>query len=420
MMNAISSSRQWPGRAAQLAGVVSLLVVAGAGTADARRAPKPEVRPEIAGFSSAALARVDSAIAGAIRNGASPGAALAVGRGGMMVRLRGYGRTDWLTGAPLVTDSTIFDLASLTKPVGTATAAMLLMHEGLLDANLPIHSYLRNWPKTGPHARITVRHLLNHNSGLPAGLNLFTGVGTRQDRIERIATARLQSTPGTTRVYSDVGMILLASIVEELAGTRLDWFLEQRVFSPLAMHDTRFNPLSEVWDSPFERARIAPTELDMTVRRRHLHGEVHDRNAAALDGVAGHAGLFSSARDLSLFAQAILDATRGQPTQFAADGGFARLLSRDPAVNRPLGWDTPNGARSPAGDYFSATSFGHTGFTGTSIWIDPDQDLFVVLLTSRLNPSATNQKHLALRREVHDLVHLALLNPPRPRRITQQ
>jgi CubicO group peptidase (beta-lactamase class C family) len=373
--------------------------------------PRREVIPELAGFSSVRLARVDSAIETAIRDGAAPGMALAVARQGRIVRLRGYGRIDWGPFAAPVTDSTLYDIASLTKAVGTATAALLLIHDGRLSPDRPIWHYLEYWPSTGAHGRITARHLLMHTSGLPAGLNLWAGIGTRAERIGRIASARLTNEPGTRRVYSDVGMILMAAIVEQITGERLDWFLEQRVFTPLAMHDTRFNPLRGE-HSPFELARIAPTELDGAVRHRHVHGEVHDLNAAALGGVAGHAGMFSSARDLAGFAQMLLDATGGDPTPVAVGNGANTLLVRDGATARPLGWDVATGSNSAAGRYFSTSAFGHTGFTGTSIWIDPQRGLYVVLLTNRLNPTARNQKHLALRRDVHDLVHLALLDPP--------
>jgi CubicO group peptidase (beta-lactamase class C family) len=377
--------------------------------------PEPrEVSPELAGFSATRLARVDAAIAAAIRDGATPGAAIAIARNGRIVRLRGYGHIDWAHGAASVTDSTLYDVASLTKAVGTATAALLLIREGRLDPDRPISAYLRDWPANGLHGRITARHLLDHTSGLPAGLNLWTGVGTREDRVARIARARIATTPGTARVYSDVGMILMAAIAEQLSSQRLDWFLEQRVFTPLAMHDTRFNP-TFADRSAFDLSRIAPTELDTTVRRRLVHGEVHDLNAAALGGVAGHAGMFSSVRDLATFAQVILDAAGGRHDMLTNDGTLATLLSRRGPQGRPLGWDVPTGTNSAAGAYFSRTSFGHTGFTGTSIWIDPERDLYVVLLTNRLNPSARNQKHLPLRREIHDLVQLALLDPPRRR-----
>jgi CubicO group peptidase (beta-lactamase class C family) len=374
----------------------------------------PEVAPELAGFSGTRLARVDSAIQKAILAGATPGAALAIARDGKIVRLRGYGRIDWSAGAAVVTDSTLYDIASLTKVVGTATAALLLIRDGRLHADAPLHRYLRTWPRTGQHARITIRHLLTHTSGLPAGLNLWAGVGTRDDRIDRIARARITSPPGTRRVYSDIGMILLAAIVEKISGERLDWYLEQAVFSPLAMHDTRFNPLRTP-ASQFDLSRIAPTEYDRTVRRRLVHGEVHDLNALALGGIAGHSGIFSSARDLAVFAQTMLDAALGQETPLTGDASLSALLVRDLRFGRLPGWDVPAGSSSSAGRYFSASSFGHTGFTGTSIWIDPERHLYVVLLTNRLNPTARNQLHVALRREVHDLVQLALLDPPRPR-----
>jgi CubicO group peptidase (beta-lactamase class C family) len=388
---------------------------AGAAPADALAAPRLyEVSPELAGFSGTRLSRVDSLIQRAIRNGATPGAALAVGRAGKLVRLRGYGRIDWDPYTAPVTDSTLYDVASLTKVVGTSSAALLLIREGRLHADSPVHRYLTKWPRTGPHGRITVRHLLMHTSGLPAGLNLWAGVGTRDDRIERIANARVTSAPGTRRVYSDVGMILLAAIVEKVTGERLDWYLEQKLFSPLAMHDTRFNPLRTI-GSHFELGRIAPTEYDTSVRRRHVHGEVHDLNALALGGVAGHAGIFSSVRDLAVFAQTMLDAARNEPLPLTSGSAqFTSLFVRD-AGRRPLGWDVPVGRNSSAGEYFSAASFGHTGFTGTSIWIDPERELYVVLLTNRLNPSARNQAHVPLRRELHDLVQLALLDPPRRR-----
>jgi CubicO group peptidase (beta-lactamase class C family) len=392
----------------------ALALLLGAVTAAPAAASPREVAAELAGFSATRLARVDSAIQAAIRDGATPGAALAIGRDGKLVRLRGYGHIDWDPFSALVTDSTLYDVASLTKVVGTTTAAMLLIRDGRLNPDRPIFHYLAGWPRTGAHARITARHLLDHTSGLPAGVNLWSGVGTRSDRIARIARARVATTPGARRVYSDVGMILVAAIVESISGDRLDWFLEQRVFTPLAMHDTRFNPLQSE-HSPFDLSRIAPTELDSSIRHRLVHGEVHDLNAVALGGVAGHAGIFSSVRDLATFAQVMLDAARGRQALLNADNGLGVLLARNGNGGRPLGWDVPVGRNSSAGGYFSGTSFGHTGFTGTSIWIDPDRDLYVVLLTNRLNPTARNQKHLPLRREVHDLVQLALFDPPRPR-----
>lgn len=376
--------------------------------ARAERAAEREVAPELAGFNSTKLARVDSVIRHAIAEGASPGAALVVGRHGKLVRLRGYGRTDWDPFAPHVTDSTLYDLASLTKAMGTATVAAQLVREGRLRLDTPIHRYLDAWPARGLHGLITVRHLLAHTSGLPAGHDIWTGTHTRNERVAQLAKLRVHTRPGRTRNYSDVGMILLGAIIEDVVGARLDAVLQTRLFGPLGMADTRFNPLR--YDShrgAFSLTSIAPTEVDTYVRRSLVHGVVHDLNAWALDGVAGHAGLFSSARDMATYGQMILDATRGAETPIFERGAFASWI-RQRSFGRPLGWDVPTGPTSSAGRYFSRASIGHTGFTGTSLWIDPERDLFVVLLTNRLNPSARNQKHVQLRRDVHDLVQLAI------------
>jgi CubicO group peptidase (beta-lactamase class C family) len=371
------------------------------------RGPKGEVSAEAAGFNAMRLARVDSLIERALYDGASPGAALVVGRHGKLVRMRGYGQTDWDPRSPFVTDSTLYDLASLTKAMGTATLAAQLVREGKLRLDTPIHRYLRGWPSSGNHGRITVRHLLAHTSGLPAGADLWPGSFSRAERIGAIAKMRVRTRPGASRNYSDLGMIVLGAVMEQVTGSRLDDLLGVRVFGPLAMADTRYNPLS-TGDGNFLLARIAPTENDTYVRKTLVHGVVHDLNAWALDGVAGHAGLFSSARDMATYGQALLDAALGRETSLFPAGAFASWIRDERSFGRPLGWDIPTGQSSSAGRYFSRSSFGHTGFTGTSIWVDPAQDLFVVLLTNRLNPSARNQLHVQLRRDVHDLVQLAI------------
>jgi CubicO group peptidase (beta-lactamase class C family) len=399
------------------------------------------------------LTRVDAAIAAAIRDGATPGAALAVGRRGHIVRMRGYGRIDWAPGSALVTDSTLYDLASLTKVVGTTTAVMLLIQDGRLELDAPVNRYISSWPMWDEKGRITVRQLLNHTSGLPAGTSFWGMRGTRKERLAGIAELRLVGRPGAQTLYSDVGMILLGEVVEVIAGERMDAFLERRAFRPLEMADTRFNPrvpegapaaapgigatredirtamfgpliagatpfgfFNPAVEASFlmlhqgpvvSLDRIAPTEIDSFVRRRHLHGEVHDLSAAALEGVAGHAGLFSSARDLARLAQQLLDAANGRSGELFETWVVRKFVTRRSGSNRGLGWEFPSG-RSSAGVYFSAQSFGHTGFTGTSIWIDPRRDLFVVLLTNRIDPTAANEKHLALRREVHDGVARAV------------
>lgn len=410
---------------------LSLLVLAG--VMPVRAEGEREGPAETVGMSAAGLERVDSLIMQAVRDGATPGAALAVGRGGQLVRLRGYGHLIWDPLSAAATDSTLYDLASLTKAVGTTTVALMLVREGRLDLTAPVSRYLSYWPSAGKHGRVQIHHLLHHTSGLPAGVALWTKGGTRDSRFAQLAKLPIRREPGDAREYSDVGMILLGAIIEQVSGERLDQLLEERVFRPLNLKETGFNPLRRL-DAPYAvkggdpltvattsaaaaavrklyvTTRIAPTEYDRD-RGAALQGVVHDQNAAALDGVAGHAGLFSSARDLAVLVQDLMDAALGRRSTLFPEGELARLLDDGHGSRRPLGWDIPTGPRSSSGQFFSQSSFGHTGFTGTSIWIDPEQDLFVVLLTNRLHPSARNQKHVALRREVHDAVQLAIYRP---------
>lgn len=398
---------------------------------------KGEKAAAAGGFSEIGLARVDSTIEAALRDEATPGAALAIGRRGEMVRLRGYGRLSWDGFDALVSDSTLYDIASLTKVVGTTSAIMILMERGRLSLDAPINTYLPLWPTEGDHGRITLRHLLTHTSGLPAGAELWTTPG-KQLKLERIAHMRLNSAPGLVTTYSDLGMILVAAVIEAVTNESLDDFLYREVFDPLGMRETRFNPRAFIADgavvvratpllqlpvlsaffSPFQliakwtpelppRARelasprIAPTERGVP------RGYVHDRNAASMGGVAGHAGLFSSARDLATFAESILKGMQGSDLPIMSAATVHHFMQPPLGARRALGWDVAQG-KSSSGEYFSEQSVGHTGFTGTSIWIDPKRDLYVVLLTNRLHPSASNQKHIALRRAVHDAVQMAI------------
>ncbi len=366
-----------------------------------------EVRAVAAGMDPVRLARVDSIIEAGIADGAAPGVALAVGRHGQLVRLRGYGRIDWMSDAAPVTDSTLYDLASLTKVLATTVAAMRHVDDGELSLDAPVWRYLPYWPRKGRAGRIRIRHLLTHTSGLPAGYDLWAIDGDRRDRLRRIARMGVRFEPGTRTLYSDLGMIVLGAVIERIRGERMDSYLQRRVWRPLGLRETAFNPLHPTNGSPFDLDRIAYTEVDHTVRHTHVHGVVHDLNAWAMDGVAGHAGLFSSARDLAVIAQDLLDGARGRESRIARPQTIRRFV--EPRGNgRALGWDVPSGARSPAGRFLSADAFGHTGYTGTSIWIDPERDLFVVLLTNRVDPTAANERHKALRRDVHDAVALAI------------
>ncbi len=392
----------------------------------------PEAGP-VAGVEAAAalgmdgdsLARVDGIIEAAIADGAAPGAVLAVGRGNRVVRLRGYGNLDWASSATLpsgtaATDSSLYDLASLTKVVATTTGVMQLIDRGDLSLDTRIAEHLPEWSQ-GWKRDVTVRHLLTHQGGLPPFLPFWRTLRGEEEYREAFAALEPDYEPGDDgemTVYSDIGFMTLGFLIEEITGQPLDYYLHESVFRPLGMRETWFDPPRSL------HRRTAPTEVDTVYRHRHVHGEVHDENAHALYGVAGHAGLFSSARDLAKFAAWILAAARegrGLPAaarpppgpdarSFSARLGspspetVARFTARAaPVSSRALGWDTPSG-RSSAGDYFGEGAFGHTGFTGTSFWVDPELDLFVVLLTNRVNPTRDNRKHIALRRAVHDAV----------------
>jgi beta-glucosidase-like glycosyl hydrolase/CubicO group peptidase (beta-lactamase class C family) len=334
--------------------------------------------------------------------GAFPGAVLAVGyRGAVALRAVGrYGEDD----PRPVSDSTVYDLASLTKVVGLTTATMLLVSEGKLALDSSVQSYLPGFQGAGKE-QVTVRHLLTHTSGLPAWDTLYLKADTPDEAVEIVLRTALESVPGEQYVYSDLGAITLTKVVETVAGETLDTLLARWVFAPLAMGHTRFRPPTE-W-----LPLIAPTERDPW-RGRLVHGEVHDENAFRLGGVSGHAGLFSNAPDLTRFARWLLDARAGRLEEEArpylpADlvRGFTSKQAGPEGSTRALGWDTPSaGGRSSAGTLLSRSSFGHTGFTGTSIWMDPERDLFIILLTNRVHPTRENRAILRIRGQVADSV----------------
>jgi CubicO group peptidase (beta-lactamase class C family) len=368
-------------------------------------------------------ARLDSIMEAAIAAGAAPGASLAVGRWGRIVHMRGYGHTDQPTYSPNVSDSTLFDLASLTKVVGTTTAAMILEEDGWLDIDRPVREYLPEF-NAPDKAGITVRHLLTHSAGFIAGAPLWREHRGAQQFIQRMNEQPLVYAPGDSSIYSDWGFILTGFIVERITGQRLDEFLERRVWQPLGMRDTGFNPLllvglpdditctSAYREGHSLLSRIAVTEVDTVFRNRHVHGIVHDENACALGGIAGHAGLFSSARDLAVFAHTMLSGGAYNGRQILEPRTIARWTApQNEHSSRALGWDTP-APGSSAGTRFSPRAFGHTGFTGTSIWMDPERGLFVILLTNRVNPTRNNSLHIPLRRAVADAAQAAVLDAP--------
>ena len=379
--------------------------------------------PASVGMAADLGARLDSIVAVGIAEGAAPGVALAVGRWGRQVHMRGYGRIDVAPDAPAVTDSTMFDMASLTKVVATTTAAMILEDEGKLNLDAPIHTYLPELTDSAK-ARITVRMILTHSGGFEAFAPLWREHRGRADYLAQINARPLAYVPGDSTIYSDWDFVLMGLIIEHITAMPLDQFVSSRVWQPLNMHDTGFNPLSSGTmpadsdctaafraDNPL-LARIAMTEIDTAYRHTHIHGIVHDENACALGGVAGHAGLFSSARDVAVFCQLLLNGGEHGGVRLIQPTTVARWTARQSnKSSRALGWDTPSD-QSSAGRYFSPRSFGHTGFTGTSIWVDPERGLFVVLLTNRVDPTRANMREEALRRDIADAVQAAILDAP--------
>lgn len=355
-----------------------------------RRAAR-EVSPNIA-IRDAMRATLDRAVA----DSAFPGAFVMVGTHDRILARYGAGHLDW-SPSPVPNDSTIWDMASLTKVIALTSSIMQLVEQHRVSLDAPVQRYLPRW--TGPNKeRVTVRDLLTHSSGLPAWRPLYKEATDAASALALAYATPLDTLPGVRMVYSDLGGILLGEIVRAVSGEPIDQYFATHVAVPLGLHETMFLPDSSLLP------RIAPTEIDPW-RQRHLRGEVHDENAFMLGGVSGHAGLFSSARDLARIAQlylnhGVLDSVRiwnaATIAQFTTvqDSAFS---------NRALGWETPTGTNS-AGHLMRRPAFGHTGFTGTSIWIDPAHDLFIVLLTNRVNPTRANTKIAAVRQAVADSV----------------
>jgi CubicO group peptidase (beta-lactamase class C family) len=366
-----------------------------------------EASPLAVGMDTTFPLRLDSIVRVAIAEGAAPGVALAVGRYGRLVHLRGYGTLDYGASTLPVTPATLYDLASLTKVVATTTAAMILEESGKLDIGRTVASYLPEL-NAPDKATITVRMLLTHSGGFEAYAPLYEHLRGRAEFIAAINQRPLAYPPSTNTVYSDWDMVLMQAVIERISGLPLDQFVEGHLAFPLGMKDTRFNPDT---GNALLRRRIAPTSYD--TMRGELQGTVHDGNAWALGGVSGHAGLFSTARDLAIFAQFLLDGGTYGDVRILGPQTIARWTARQSgSASRALGWDTP-APSSSAGRYFSPRSFGHTGFTGTSLWIDPERGLFVVLLMNRVTVRGEGTRHVQLRRDIADAVQSAVLDAPR-------
>ncbi len=340
-------------------------------------------------------------LAQAIEARAFPCCSLAVNYRGELVAHKALGQFTYEPSSPAVEADSLFDLASVTKVVATTAMAMILYERGVLDLEAPVTAIVPEFALGDPRrGEVTLRMLLAHSSGLPAYEKLFLDAQTREELLRAAFTTVLTADPGARAEYSDVGFIILGATLERLADEALDTFCQREVFGPLAMSHTAFNPARALRES------IPPTADDRTFRKRVVQGEVQDENASVLGGVAGHAGLFSSAGDMARFAHAILNGgyplLRAETVQL-----FTRREPAPEGTSRALGWDTRS-APSQSGRYFSTRSFGHLGYTGTSLWIDPERQLSVTFLTNRTWPDCKNEAIKQVRPAFHDAVVEAL------------
>ena len=363
---------------------------------------------EEAGLRADAGARIDRVMNAAVRSGAFPGGAVAIGRGGVLLRLQGYGSLGQSGGVP--TERTPYDLASVTKVAATTVAIMKLVDDGLLRLDARVAGFFPDYAAMGKGS-ITVEQLLTHSAGHRPWYPFYArGVTSPRAVREFIHADTLKYRPGTRSRYSDFDFILLGDIIERVTGEDLDDYLERTIYGPLGMRATGFRPVGR----PDRFA--APTEFDGAWRMRMIQGEVHDEAASVMGGVAGHAGLFSTAEDMARLGFVLANDGQGYRERLygfrTADTFFRRSRLRG---NYPmaLGWMLrPTGsAYSSSGSHFGPRSFGHTGFTGTSIWVDPDEDMFVVLLTNRVHPSRRRRGIKDARADIADAVATAIAAP---------
>jgi len=405
-----------------------------------KQAPNPrssglvEATPESVGMSSARLARIDEAVRESIARKETPGAVVLIARKGRIVYRKAFGdRAIEPTREPMTVD-TIFDLASLTKIVATATSIMILVEQGKVSLADPVALYIPEFGRFGKE-RITVEQLMTHRAGLPPDNEIADYVGKSLDPMQLIYDLRPSYEPGTRFVYSDVGFIVAAEIVRRQASKRFDEFALENIFKPLGMTDTFFSSMPDNYRNRFPHpyttwrdleelrkaikkfsSRIAPTEN----REGHwMRGEVHDPRAYEMGGVAGHAGLFSTANDLAVFCQMILNKGEHDGKRILAPYTVERMISAQTLPTsqmRGIGWDVNTAFSSNRGDLFPVGTFGHTGFTGTSIWLDPGTQSFVVLLTNRVHPNGKGDV-TRLRSFVASIVASAITDLPKGARV---
>jgi len=345
-----------------------------------------------------------------VTDGAFPGAVVAIGQHGSLLALKAFGHTEYTAGAPEMRIDEIFDLASLSKVIGTTSCAAYLYDHGMLLLDAQVQEYVTDFRGVKDHDKVTIRELLTHSSGIPTPRLFYKFANDKAGILKQIYTVDLATPPGTQFVYRDPNFILLGDIVERVSHKPLNEILQKHVFGPLKMTSTEYRPGPELRD------RIAPTEMDDILRHQLVRGEVHDENCYTMGGVCGHAGLFSSAGDLAVFAQMMLNHGkygRKRVFQKRTVDLFTSRQNIPASSSRALGWDTP-APGSFAGDLASPHAILHTGFTGTSIYVDFERDAFIVLLTNRVNPTRQNLKINQARPAIHTAI-LQTLTPTQSR-----
>jgi CubicO group peptidase (beta-lactamase class C family) len=371
------------------------------------------------------FAAIDDVFRGAVAQGIFPGAVVLVAARDRVLLHRSYGFRALLPARLPMTLDTVFDLSSLTKPIATTTAMMLLLRDRKLDLDGSVASVIPSF-RGGLKERITFRCLLNHTSGLPAWRPYYSGFicgddgrstvelseAVRREYFWRCIDAEpLVEEPGEKVIYSDLGFMLLGRVIERLTGFRLDKFCRTVIFSPLGLKSTFFVDLLHLSNGGSKTVPFAATE-HCPWRHRILCGEVHDDNAFAMGGIAGHAGLFSNAQDVHMFLQCLRRCYHDRNPSFLQGNLVRSFFERGTATEGStyaLGWDTPTSGRSSSGRWFSQQTVGHLGFTGTSMWWDLERDAYVVILTNRVHPRRDNERIKEFRPVVHDVIMEALM-----------
>ncbi len=404
-------------------GALALLCLMLAFASQTFAATLPQAAPAAVGMSAARLAQIDDVTQKSIERREMPGAVVLAARRGRVVWRKAYGARAVLPAREAMTTETIFDLASLTKVVATATSIMILIERGQVRLSDPASLYVPELKGEGKE-KITIEQLLTHRSGFAPDFDLSEQWTGYDEAIKRLAMERLRSTPGTRFVYSDLNYITLGEVVRRVSGLTLDEFARRNIFEPLKMRDTGFRPRAEL------TARIAPTEtrrgqasylgargegIAATEGEHWLRGEVHDPTAFRMNGVAGHAGLFSTIDDLAIYCQMILNGGEYGGARILSPMGVAMMtrprIVNDEGAARGLGWDVSSSFSSNRGDLFPPGSFGHTGFTGTSIWIDPASETFVVFLSNRVHPNGKGDVS-AVRARIASIVAASVMDEP--------